>query len=967
MSAKKNVDRHSGPIDGASILKTVESHPDIQDFDHSVEIIDSIVIDHISEDDKSITSDEVTYERWTEETKLTKTNVLDKNGNVVDEIYQSKAQPELIGNILREKLIERHEHIKHVSQDVLKRIKVKSLSENDSDSLKDESNVLIIKPSSSVTTQLANRQQHTNNTYYIQHQQIISPIEGTVSLTKNPHNNNSPMQQSHAVLELSASTPTLFASTNNNTQAPLVFAKKRSPLPNYHLTPLMYCSKSTCLSKLLEQEENYSKVGGSVDCDEINPDLPIAEIVDDANKRFIVQNHFRIANKKTASSSSEESFTDEPITRGLVESCLSAQQSLLCTKNTNHVENASKTNQFLSDSSFTSSASSSKSLVLKPKDERSGQDLRRFEVLEMEQDKTTSDSLESMGRFKRPTRVEMRRLNFQTVRPAVEDEVIEYEDGTEECSNLEQQQQQQPVTNAKYFMVSSSQATSSPVNNIAMVRKSLDMTDVSDTEDVFNRTTNCSEASFSAENCQRQRRTPLRRESFEMAQKSDSVTKRLGLGTSLKQQQQQQRADKREESISSLSTSTESSSNQQQSTQGFSSLHDMDNGESAVNARRRRISEIKPVSPSGDKSNVEGAFGAKEGSGNQATLVDTSNDNESDSSGDASLLKRNYELLRKKSSERSHAELEGAEENVLMATTFLRPAKCEDTLSKVGAKVKIGKRSTGNRHVNAFELASSVKSIRPQLVRGPDIIETIETTTSMSFIMNKNITLTYEEKRIPAAAAAAAASEPLFNSRETNSSSLQRSGEYDSIWDNNNKNSTPIPITIQSRSRSEPRIESSPIDLNLSGDAHVINYPPIASSPKIPQKSFQNISFQRHNGSKHSGLMTASTNFAARDLASPEIRESMHTPAAYSSSFCQQSSNFSRSVPNLLDEAASNYGSSKHLRLDSWNKWPEYAVDQDTDSSVHSVQDSNYQWTKNHKQSDNDFRIDIGIEQRRDG
>jgi len=81
-----------------------------------------------------------------------------------------------------------------------------------------------------------------------------------------------------------------------------------------------------------------------------------------------------------------------------------------------------------------------------------------------------------------------------------------------------------------------------------------------------------------------------------------------------------------------------------------------------------------------------------------------------------------------------------------------------------------------------------------QLVRGPDIIETIETTTSMSFIMNKNVKLTYEEKRVPAA-------------NSTNSEKKFHQKYEEPEW--NNTHSTPIPITIQSRSKSEPRLAES--------------------------------------------------------------------------------------------------------------------------------------------------------------
>lgn len=961
LSTKKTCERHSKPIDGSSISKIVGSNPDIQDFDNTVEIIDSVVMDHISEDDKSIISDEVTYERWTEETKLTKTHVLDKNGNIVEEIYQNKSQPELVGNILREKLIERHENIKHVSQDVLKRIKVKPIS----NSHNDDSNVLIIKPTSSVALQLQNRREKNNNSYYIQHQQIISPIEGTVIFKNNPRTINS-------VLAMRQSNSSASSNTSDKFNESKLYTKKRPALPNYHLTPLMNCSKSTCLSKLLEQEESYSKIGGSDKCDEINPDLPIAEIVDDTNKRYIVQNHFRVADKNIASSFSEESFinnTDDLTSRGLIESCLSTNPSLLNTKNTTNLEITNETNQLLSDYSLSSTATT-KNFAFKNKDESSNQYrpmsqkatlASQAEVIENDQDRTTSDSLESMGRFKRPTKVEMKKLSFQTVKSEtaaeykVENDMIEYDDGTEEYSNFEPHRIN---NNIKYFMASSSQATSSPVNNITFARKSLDMTDISDTEDVFNRTNNQSETSFSTDNY-KQRRTPLRRESFEMAQKSDSMAKRLSLTTSLKQK----RLEKQQESSSSLSTSTDSSNNQQHSTQDFSSLHEIKTGQNMVNPSRRLISEIKPLSSdeklnqTNTESNIDEClsnqntdefFKTKMVIENKIKLVDTSNDNESDSSTDSGLLKRNLELLRKKSSGKNQTEDEVVDNNTFIATTYIKPTMSDEVLPKAGSKIKFVKKSTSNKRSEGVSETASIKTnVRPQLVRGPDIIETIETTTSMSFIMNKNIKLIYEEKRIPPQVV----KENFVNSGE--SCSLKKSNDYETIWDYT-KNSTPIPITIQTRSRSEPRlIDSSPFDLNSSSDGHIINYPPIASSPK----NTKNKSFQRYNNVDLDSHIS--------DIMSPNtLKSKKYDQIAYTSNLCQQSANFSKSEPNLFEESPNNYGLNKHLKMDSWNKWPEYAVEQDTDSSVHSTQDFNYQWIKNDKKSDNVYKLDVEIERR---
>ena len=59
--------------------------------------------------------------KWTEETKLIKTKIF-KDGHFVDEKVE-ESHPELVGNIVRERLIDRNEHIKNISQFVNKLVK----------------------------------------------------------------------------------------------------------------------------------------------------------------------------------------------------------------------------------------------------------------------------------------------------------------------------------------------------------------------------------------------------------------------------------------------------------------------------------------------------------------------------------------------------------------------------------------------------------------------------------------------------------------------------------------------------------------------------------------------------------------------------------------------------------------------------------------------------------------------------
>lgn len=158
-------------VEGASLMRSVDMTGELKEFDGAVEIVDSVMVDHVSEDDKSTSSEEVTYERWTEETRLRRTRVFDEHGRIIDEYLQQVRPAELVGDIVRERLIERHEHVKRVSKNVLRRVKVKSLSSLDEDnSNEDENNddIIIVEPKDT-------RRHQDDSTYFIQHQQVIKP------------------------------------------------------------------------------------------------------------------------------------------------------------------------------------------------------------------------------------------------------------------------------------------------------------------------------------------------------------------------------------------------------------------------------------------------------------------------------------------------------------------------------------------------------------------------------------------------------------------------------------------------------------------------------------------------------------------------------------------------------------------------------------------------------------------------
>jgi len=370
-----------------------------------------------------------------------------------------------------------------------------------------------------------------------------------------------------------------------------------------------------------------------------------------------------------------------------------------------------------------------------------------------------------MGRFKRPTKLEMKKLHSNTnQRPLM----------TEESEPILNELFNKPDKNTleaiNYnFMASSSQDSSSS-NNIPIVRKSLDATDISDTEnDIFNTV---------------HRRTPLRRESFEIATKSGiSAAKRISISSALKQQRLDKVLQHRHEnsSTSSVSSSIES--------QNYSFQPALQTTSTTRMLSQIKPDEIKSSNTDDNEFNISKNIEIHQ-------MLDSSN--ESDSSTDSGLLKRNLELLKKKVVLNvSQVTLDNSNNsnnsNILDNT---QESKYYQNLSTdvLSGGLILPNKPTGNKIKFIKKITTPKSSPVVQLVRGPDIIETIETTTSMSFIMNKNVKLTYEEKRVPAA-------------NSTNSEKKFHQKYEEPEW--NNTHSTPIPITIQSRSKSEPRLAES--------------------------------------------------------------------------------------------------------------------------------------------------------------
>ena len=242
----------------------------------------------------------------------------------------------------------------------------------------------------------------------------------------------------------------------------------------------------------------------------------------------------------------------------------------------------------------------------------------------------------------------------------------------------------------------------------------------------------------------------------------------------------------------------------------------------------------------------------------QAAMSDTQESDSSESS--SNILRRNYEILRRKTNEKlnrsansshrdddkpkhlvilsnentedkSSAGIEEALEVSFNSTNSLHKTTPETSLTIAKpAKIKVVKKpKTPVDEANDLR----VRSISPGLLRrGPDVIETIETTTSMSFIMNKNVNLIVEEKRTdPPVRLSSAISQPQLyqtkiddllsmadslirnSNKSTDREATKQANYYEPTYYHHSRGQkqqeqqdSPIPITIQSRSKSEPKL-----------------------------------------------------------------------------------------------------------------------------------------------------------------
>ncbi|RNA03011.1 hypothetical protein BpHYR1_014592 [Brachionus plicatilis] len=762
-------------VSGASIARLVEPSSEIKDFEEAVEIVDSVMIDHTSEDDKSTTSEEVTFERWTEETKLIKTQIF-KDGNLVEEIVK-QSTPELVGNILKEKIIERHEHVKHISQDVLKRVRIKSPGQSRRQSLDVQqilnedlngSNIFIVEPTITCVRPASSK----DNTYYIQHQQVITPTQssGTCKCFKNAL--YAPLRTSTLDFAFDKSDYTFFS-----TKLPCSsHALTNSLGPKINIEHL---KDESSLNKA-EQSRNPDGADATSNIKTYYGHLKAANIDGTSDQILIVQN-------------------DSPLKPGTPNPMKSEQKKDQMIKN-----------QY-------------EKITTVDKEELNAADLsirnKSDSIVSM-----TTDSYGSMQRFERPSKSEL--LKIQQERQSG---VFFYEDQT---STLD--------SDKNICDKTIDESTFKEVN----LAKKEDMTDLSDDDNNF----------FSREpaesDCQKNRKNlPLRRQSFELAQQEPAKRHSVARSTA------------------SSSSSSSLSANQ---------IIIRPGDPPAPNANNKRLlSEIPPEATTDD-------------------LNEKSDDAKATEESDSEILKRNYEILRKKTSERGlKTDSERLDQASFVSSHSIKSEPVRPSVKPT--KIKIVKRQKIGAPKDA-----KFRSVSPGLMRGPDLVETVQTTTSMSFIMNKSINLVTEEK-------------------VENTDACQY------------QHSVSIPIQVQTRSRSEPKMKPS----NEAPRQIKVMY----RGEKTPR-----VTFHKYDSNEI--------------IAVVNVSEAMETKTVQSVLDASESKSGSNSAPNLRS------------KLDAWKKWPEFTVDQETDTSarcnehnhcwIRQAPDSRVQFRNtHHKDKDPEFEIDI--------
>lgn len=161
--------------------------------------------------------------------------------------------------------------------------------------------------------------------------------------------------------------------------------------------------------------------------------------------------------------------------------------------------------------------------------------------------------------------------------------------------------------------------------------------------------------------------------------------------------------------------------------------------------------------------------------------------------------------------------------------------------------------------------------------------------------------------------------------------------------------STPIPITVQKRSKSEPKLDLDSNEDNehiYDSKHHIntitvpVNYNTTTTSPK------SRVTFHKYDSNEIIAVVNVPDAYETTTIGSAVNRQhdsyqSQNSSFKSSPKYSQANrgpynKSHSKSVPNLAEEHT------MRSKLDTWRQWPEYTVEQDTDSSIMSNETNNW-------------------------
>lgn len=362
----------------------------------------------------------------------------------------------------------------------------------------------------------------------------------------------------------------------------------------------------------------------------------------------------------------------------------------------------------------------------------------------------------------------------------------------------------------------------------------------------------------------------------------------------------------------------------------------------------------------------------------ETTMAKDDAESDSDNSGD--MLLRNLELLKKKKAQKhqyTEFEYEYVNENISplespklvervsthsqkplnlsvnqTQTSFLQPSFISSHSPRSISIQPIVESPTKKLNIVAKK---PERSISPSLLRAPDVLETIETITHMSFIENKVINSIIEERRQPPQPPKPKVipiqKEIPITNRSKSETRVNRS-EPKVIWDDSY-----LTDNYMQRFRYEEN------DQSVISSARIHVTPTYSGGSEQSSVGNYTNAYSTQHGGRRYDVQTSSNNSQVtfHKFDSNEIIAVVKVPNNPITSTTQDI--FENKKRPIRQERPT-------IITDRWKEWPEYIVDQETDSSF-STQSSSKIKTRTHKENNlrgkkafSQVEFDIEVEKR---